>query len=69
MKKLNENALMQEMNMNEMGSINGGSLLVAGVCALVVAVSVTMCSNNQTEITVGHGTGNHVAVGDSIQNH
>lgn len=69
MKNLHGNALMQEMGINEMEAITGGSLLVAGICAAVLAVSITMCSNNQTEITIGHGTGNHVAVGDSIQNH
>ena len=54
------------MNLNEMQETSGGSLFVLACCALV-AVTVNMCSNN--EVNVGHGTGNHVAVGDSIQNH
>ena len=66
MKNLNENALMQEMNLNEMQETSGGSLFVLACCALVDVI-VNMCSTN--EVNVGHGTGNHVAVGDSIQNH
>lgn len=66
MKSLGNSALMQEMNVNEMQEMNGGFLLVLGCCALI-AVTVNMCSNN--EVNVGHGSGNHIAVGDSIQNH
>lgn len=66
MKNFKENALMQEMNVNEMQEMNGGIFLVLVCCALV-GVTVNMCSNN--EVNIGHGTGNHIAVGDSIQNH
>lgn len=66
MKNLNDSALMQEMNVNEMQEMNGG-IFLALVCCALVGVTVNMCSHN--EVNIGHGTGNHIAVGDSIQNH
>lgn len=67
MKSLKENALVQEMNVEEMTNVNGGSLLVAAAVVAIAAL-MTTCSNNSVHISIGHGTGNNVAVGDSIQN-
>lgn len=60
--------VIREMSASELNDVNGGSLLVLACCA-IAAVTVSMCSNNHVEVNVGHGSGNHVAVGDSIQNH
>ena len=56
------------MRTSELKDVSGGSLIVFACCA-IAAVTVSMCSNNNVEVNVGHGSGNHVAVGDSIQNH
>lgn len=69
MKKNNEFAMMQEMSVQEMNDVNGGSItaIVLTVAALLAGgLTVNMCSNNH--VSLGHGTGNNVAVGDSIQN-
>lgn len=66
MENLKNSALIQEMSANEMQYVDGGFFLALACCA-VLAVTVNMCSNN--EVNVGHGSGNHIAVGDSIQNH
>lgn len=60
--------LIKEMSVAEMMDANGGGFLVFA-CCVIAAVTVSMCSNNNVEVNVGHGSGNHVAVGDSIQNH
>ncbi|MDE5761039.1 hypothetical protein [Bacteroides sp.] len=65
MKKTNEFATMQEMSVQEMNEVNGGSLLVWAVLA-VGSITISMCSNNH--VSTGQGTGNNVAIGDSIQN-
>ena len=60
--------VIREMRTSELKDVSGGSLIVFACCA-IAAVTVSMCSNNNVEVNVGHGSGNHVAVGDSIQNH
>lgn len=67
MKSTKNNALMQEMSMIEMENVNGGSLLLIGL-AVTTTILLTSCTNNSISINIGHGTGNNVAVGDSIQN-
>lgn len=58
--------MMQEMSVQEMSDVNGGSLLLTIAALIATGLTLNMCSNNH--ISVGHGTGNNVAVGDSIQN-
>ncbi len=57
-----------EMSESELCEVNGGSLLVLACCA-IAAIALSSCSNNRVEITIGHGSNNNIAVGDSIQNH
>ncbi len=66
MKKNIKFAMMQEMSVQEMSDVNGGSLLLTIAALIATGLTLNMCSNNH--ISVGHGTGNNVAVGDSIQN-
>lgn len=66
MKKNIKFVMMQEMSVQEMSDVNGGSLLLTIAALIATGLTLNMCSNNH--ISVGHGTGNNVAVGDSIQN-
>lgn len=66
MKKNIKFAMMQEMSVQEMSDVNGGSLLLTIAALVAAGLTLNMCSNNH--VSVGHGTGNNVAVGDSIQN-
>lgn len=66
MKKNIKFAMIQEMSVQEMSDVNGGSLLLTIAALIATGLTLNMCSNNH--ISVGHGTGNNVAVGDSIQN-
>lgn len=65
MRNFENNAMMQEMSLQEMKDVNGGLIGILA-CLFVGGLSISMCSDNH--ISVGHGTGNNVAVGDSIQN-
>lgn len=48
-----------------MKDTNGGLVRML-VYLLVSGISISMCSDSH--VIIGHGSGNNVAVGDSIQN-